>query len=345
MGEARSRSTRFWRSWRRKARSGRAYALKLLQSEGELTIASTGKDPATGRLVTQEYRVRGPVMIFLTTTAIDVDEELLNRCLVLTVDEGREQTRAIHERQRRGAKRWKGCLREARAGSDADAAPERAAADSAALRGESVRRASCDFPITRRGTRRDHMKYLALIEAIALLAPVPAAGEGGGAPRREDPVHRGDAGGHRSWRTAWRTRCSGGASTSSRRRRGGCSGWSTRWWRRSASGSGSIGVIFALAAVRCGSDTGWGDTQLRVHLGRLVELEYVLVHRGGARAELLVRACCTTGAAATARASSRASIDADELDDASTTATSRGRSELRGVRSERSGGRSGPSRA
>ena len=38
--------------------------------------------------------------IFLTTTAIDVDEELLNRCLVLTVDEGRAQTRAIHDRQR-----------------------------------------------------------------------------------------------------------------------------------------------------------------------------------------------------------------------------------------------------
>ena len=26
---------------------------------------------------------------------------------------------------------------------------------------------------------------------------------------------------------------------------------------------------------------GWGDTQLRVHLGRLEELEYLLVHRGG----------------------------------------------------------------
>jgi hypothetical protein len=78
-----------------------SYALKLLQSEGELTIASTGKDPATGRLVTQEYRVEGPVMIFQTTTAVDMDEELLNRCIVLTVDEGREQTRAIHERQRR----------------------------------------------------------------------------------------------------------------------------------------------------------------------------------------------------------------------------------------------------
>ncbi len=78
-----------------------SYALKLLQSEGELTIASTGKDPHTGRLVTQEYRVEGPVMIMLTTTAIDVDEELLNRCIVLSVDEGRAQTRAIHERQRR----------------------------------------------------------------------------------------------------------------------------------------------------------------------------------------------------------------------------------------------------
>ena len=78
-----------------------AYALKLLQSEGQLTIASTGKDPGTGRMETQEYHVEGPVMIFLTTTAIDVDEELLNRCIVLTVDENREQTRAIHTQQRR----------------------------------------------------------------------------------------------------------------------------------------------------------------------------------------------------------------------------------------------------
>ncbi|MCP3880627.1 MAG: toprim domain-containing protein, partial [Sulfitobacter sp.] len=54
-----------------------SYALKLLQSEGELSIASTGKDNASGKLVTHEYSVRGPTGIFLTTTAIDVDEELL----------------------------------------------------------------------------------------------------------------------------------------------------------------------------------------------------------------------------------------------------------------------------
>ena len=77
-----------------------AYALKLLQSEGVLTIASTGKDPSTGKLVTHQYRVEGPVMIFLTTTAIQLDEELLNRCLVLTVNEDRSQTQAIHRQQR-----------------------------------------------------------------------------------------------------------------------------------------------------------------------------------------------------------------------------------------------------
>jgi len=81
-------------------RRRRSYALKLLRSQGELTIASTGKDPQTGKLVTEEYRVEGPVMLLLTTTAIDIDEELPNRCLVLTADESRDQTRRIQARQR-----------------------------------------------------------------------------------------------------------------------------------------------------------------------------------------------------------------------------------------------------
>jgi DNA primase len=77
-----------------------SYALKLLQSEGELTIASTGKDPHSGRMETQEYHVEGPVAIVFTTTSIDIDEELMNRCLVLTVDESRDQTERIHQLQR-----------------------------------------------------------------------------------------------------------------------------------------------------------------------------------------------------------------------------------------------------
>ena len=77
-----------------------AYSLKLLQSEGELNIASTGKDPGTGRMETQEYHVEGPVMLFLTTTRDDTDPELKNRCIVLGVCENACHTEAIHKQQR-----------------------------------------------------------------------------------------------------------------------------------------------------------------------------------------------------------------------------------------------------
>jgi hypothetical protein len=33
--------------------------------------------------------------------------------------------------------------------------------------------------------------------------------------------------------------------------------------------------------------TGWGDTQLKVHLGRLVEMEYVIAHRGSGHSQRL----------------------------------------------------------
>ncbi len=144
-----------------------SYALKLLQSEGELTIASTGKDPATGRLVTQAYRVEGPVMIFLTTTAMEVDEELLNRCLVLSVDEGREQTRAIHARQR-AAETLGGILakraRERVVKLHRDA--QRLLKPLVVVNPFAEELGFLDHA-TR--MRRDHMKYLILIRTIALL--------------------------------------------------------------------------------------------------------------------------------------------------------------------------------
>ena len=79
------------------------YALKLLLTEGRLAIASTGKDPASGRLRTRSYEVQGPVALVLTTTASELDPELSNRLVVLGVDEDQAQTRAIHAAQRRAA--------------------------------------------------------------------------------------------------------------------------------------------------------------------------------------------------------------------------------------------------
>jgi DNA primase catalytic core len=144
-----------------------AYALKLLQSDGELTIASTGKDAQTGNLVTQEYRVEGPVSIMLTTTAIEIDEELLNRCLILTVDEGREQTEAIHRLQRQ-KRTLEGLKLKAR--KDHVLNVHRNA--QRLLKPLAVVNPYADqltFLSDRTRTRRDHEKYLTLIDTIALL--------------------------------------------------------------------------------------------------------------------------------------------------------------------------------
>jgi DNA primase catalytic core len=144
-----------------------AYALKVLQSQGELTIASTGKDPATGMLVTQQYRVEGPVMLFLTTTAIDVDEELVNRCLVLTINESREQTRRILARQR-SARTLAGLV----ATSEAESIRKLHQNAQRLLRPLAVVNPYAEhltFLDDRTRMRRDHAKYLTLIEAITLL--------------------------------------------------------------------------------------------------------------------------------------------------------------------------------
>jgi len=144
-----------------------SYALKLLQSEGELTIASTGKDPHTGRMETQEYHVEGPVMIFLTTTAIDIDEELQNRCLTLTVDESRAQTARIHTLQRKAR-----TLEGLRLKKQKQKLLTLLRNVQRLLEPVDVVNPYADeltFTAERTRTRRDHEKYLTLIDAIALL--------------------------------------------------------------------------------------------------------------------------------------------------------------------------------
>ncbi len=78
-----------------------SYALKLLQSEGTLRIASVGRDSKTGRQQTEHYEVEGPVAMLLTTTAEVPDTELANRCITLSVCEQPKQTATIHARSAR----------------------------------------------------------------------------------------------------------------------------------------------------------------------------------------------------------------------------------------------------
>jgi DNA primase len=254
-----------------------SYPLKLLQSEGELTIASTGKDPKSGRLTTHEYHVEGPTAILLTTTAIDLDEELQNRCMVLAVDESREQTRAIHQMQRESRTLEGLELRFAR--SDLLKLHQNAQRLLRPLYVVNQYSPRLTFLESTTRTRRDHLKYLGLIEAIALVH------------QHQRPVKTGVLRGRKIDYIETTVADIALANQLAAEVLGRTLDELPPQTR---------GLLFAveeLVKAECTereilrSDyrfsrrqireyTGTGNTQLRLHLDRLVEMEYLLVHRG-----------------------------------------------------------------
>jgi len=256
-----------------------AYALKLLQSQGDLSIASTGKDPVTGKLVTQDYRVEGPVALMMTTTAIDLDEELKNRCLVLSVNEGQEQTRAIHERQRfeetlEGlmARQQKASVLTRHQNAQRLLAP---------LHVVNPYAGELTFLSDKTRTRRDHRKYLGLIRAIALLhqyqRPVKSITTEDGEIIEYVEATLGDIEQANLLAADVLGRTLDELAPQTRR---------------------LLDLIVRLVSGKCEDAktaqkdyrftrrdvreaTGWGLTQLKVHLRRLEELEYLITHMGG----------------------------------------------------------------
>jgi DNA primase len=256
-----------------------SYAMKLLQSEGELTIASTGTDPATGNLITQEYRVEGPTTLMMTTTAIDLNEELLNRCLVLTVDEDREQTRRIHALQRE--KRTLAGLAKREAKTAILATHQNA---QRLLRPLAVVNPYADrltFLDDRTRTRRDHEKYLTLIDTVTLLhqhqREVKTAHVAGRSVEyieaTLDDIAQANAIAHEVLGRSLdelppqtrRLLAAIVAHVHERMRSRAVARAEARFTRK-----------------QLREATGWGDTQLRIHLERLVALEHLIGHREGA---------------------------------------------------------------
>lgn len=267
-----------------------SYALKLLQSEGELTIASTGKESDTGRLVTETYKVEGPVMIFLTTTKIEIDEELLNRCIVLTVDEDRRQTRAIHQLQREN-QTLEGLLKKKHR-QETLKLHRNAQRLLKPLLVTNPHATKLTFLDSRTRMRRDHVKYLTLIQAVALLH------------QYQRPVLRFEHEGEtieyveatvEDIRVANQIAC--------------------RVLRRSIDELAPqtrrlLMMLDQMVSEECARRemdradyrftrkriteyTGWSYDQVRIHLARLVDVEIVLVHRGGRGQLFLYELLCT----------------------------------------------------
>jgi len=256
-----------------------SYPLKLLQSEGEVSIASTGKDPVSGRHITHEYRVKGPVMIFLTTTSPDVDEELLNRCLVLSVNEDREQTQAIHRVQRESQtldglllKRKRDAVLRLHRNAQRLLRPVQVVNDLAV---------GLSFPDSMTRMRRDHMKFLTLIRAIAFLhqwqREVKTATDEEGKPFEYIEAIEADVELAKKLIHDVLGRSLDDMQGQTRRLLLLVDEMVTAECKRQKIERAEY--RFSRRDVRAFS--AWSDSQLKTHLRRLEDLEYLIVHRGG----------------------------------------------------------------
>jgi hypothetical protein len=218
-------------------------------------------------------------MIFLTTTAIDLDEEMLNRCLVLSVNEDRAQTQAIHRVQRE-AQTLEGLLQRRDRSTILAVHRNAQRLSEARLRCQSLR-AGVDLP---RLADADPARPHEVSDAHPLYRAVASA----------------------SAATTRRSSIAGARSSTSKLR------WPTSplpialahevlgrsldelppQTRRLLLAVDTMVTAECERQKMARSDyrfsrrdvreaTGWGDTQLKIHLHRLEEMEYLLAHRGG----------------------------------------------------------------
>jgi DNA primase catalytic core len=246
-----------------------SYALKLLVSEGRLSIAAAGKDPLTGRLVTNTYEVTGPVALLMTTTSTELDEELANRLLVLAVDEGRNQTRAVHIAQR-DAETLEGLVARARR-SDVIARHANAQRLLNPVAVVNPHAPTLGFSDHSTRNRRDNAKYLGLIRAVTLAHQHQRT-------KKQVVVES---------KTVTYIEATETDVALAEQLCGHVLGTTidelspaTRNLLTSiVDFTATNGSRFTRRALR--DATGLGDSQLKVHLGRLVDLEYVAVERAG----------------------------------------------------------------
>jgi hypothetical protein len=250
-------------------------------------------------------------MIALTTTAAQIDEELLNRCLVLTIDEGRAQTQAIHAAQRE-RRTLAGLLarseREAILKTHQDA--QRLIEPLAVVNPYAHKLTFLD---DRTRTRRDHEKYLTLIDAIALLHQhqrtiKTLTSVCGAQPMRYVEVTLEDIALANRLAHEVLGRTLDELPPQTRR----LLGLLCEMVEHTCTGQQISRAQYRFSRRLVREHTRWGDTQLKIHLARLVELEYLLVHRGG-RGQSFEYELLYDGAAQSQAAHVSGLIDVEEL--------------------------------
>jgi DNA primase len=146
---------------------GADYSIRTLQSRQHLSMGLPIRDANSGKIRTVTFEVEGPIAFLETTTNSELNHENLTRNFEIFLDESIEQTRRIHQLQRE-AKTEQGLLK-------------KNFLEAVKLHHHNLQRVlkpvlieipyapMLDFPCDSLRTRRDHERFLSLIEAITFL--------------------------------------------------------------------------------------------------------------------------------------------------------------------------------
>ena len=143
------------------------YSIRVLQSRKKLVVAVPIKDPTTGNMRTKIFQVEARAAFMEATTAGSVNHENATRCFELSMDESPEQTQRIHERQRIMRTEAGLALRQETEAIASKHWNAQRLLESLPVVIPFAERLT--FPSTWMRTRRDHARFLNLIEVSAFL--------------------------------------------------------------------------------------------------------------------------------------------------------------------------------
>jgi hypothetical protein len=238
-----------------------AYALRALQSSKHLSLST-----AAGKGDARRREVKGPVSLFVTTTRTDLDEETAGRFLTLSVDESKEQTRAILAAQRQA---------EARPPDERDRRlrfHQNAQRFLVAVKVVNPYGPQLTFPDERLSARRDQRKYLGLIRAVAFSRQHQREVKDGTVQVTLEDIALANRLAHHALGHSLYD-----LTPPSRRLL-----YELRDWLKSRGekeGSEPGAVRFSQRELR--EHVGWKKTQLSLHVRELVQAEYLVPHVSG----------------------------------------------------------------
>lgn len=143
------------------------YSIRSLQSKDKLSLALPIKDPSTGKTETRTIEMFGPCVIWYSTTQLELNPENLNRSFEVYLDESLKQTEAIlnFQKKARTLEGWNNEKEKQKIIRIHQNAQRLLKQVKIIIPFTHL----IDFPVKWLRVRRDHDRFLSLIEAVTFL--------------------------------------------------------------------------------------------------------------------------------------------------------------------------------